>query len=221
MFFGDIFMQIHAFDLDKTLLTSNSSYCFGKYLFCHRRINFFTMLYLVFLYTAHTLGFIRMRRLHELSFESLFKGRSKAYFQQEVAAFLDEQLDDLIYLPAFEEFRGAKAHGSYTIIISSSPDFLVDQIAKRLGFSHSAATTYQNDVAGNFSSLGQVMDGNVKAAALTELANGLHVTRENIYAYSDSHLDVPFMEASGNPVAVRPDKQLRQISLQKGWRILL
>jgi len=31
---------------------------------------------------------------------------------------------------------------------------------------------------------------------------------------------VPFLEAVGNPVAVNPDKELRRIAEERGWRVL-
>jgi phosphoserine phosphatase len=39
-------------------------------------------------------------------------------------------------------------------------------------------------------------------------------------AYSDSHTDLPFLEAVGHPVAVNPDRKLRRIASQRGWPVL-
>ena len=39
-------------------------------------------------------------------------------------------------------------------------------------------------------------------------------------AYSDSHTDLPFLEAVGNPVVVNPDRELRRIAVERGWPIL-
>jgi phosphoserine phosphatase len=40
------------------------------------------------------------------------------------------------------------------------------------------------------------------------------------WAYSDSHTDLPFLEAVGHPVAVNPDRALRRIARERGWPIL-
>ena len=40
------------------------------------------------------------------------------------------------------------------------------------------------------------------------------------WAYSDSHTDLPFLDAVGNPVAVNPDRQLRRIAAERGWPVL-
>ncbi len=40
------------------------------------------------------------------------------------------------------------------------------------------------------------------------------------YAYSDSMTDLPMLEAVGHPVAVNPDRELREIAEEKDWQIL-
>jgi phosphoserine phosphatase len=39
-------------------------------------------------------------------------------------------------------------------------------------------------------------------------------------AYSDSHTDLPFLEAVGHPVAVNPDRELRRLAAERGWPVL-
>ena len=38
-------------------------------------------------------------------------------------------------------------------------------------------------------------------------------------AYSDSHTDLPFLEAVGNPVVVNPDRELRGIAEERDWPV--
>ena len=37
---------------------------------------------------------------------------------------------------------------------------------------------------------------------------------------SDSHSDVPFLEAVGKPVAVNSDRGLRRLAAERGWPVL-
>jgi phosphoserine phosphatase len=39
------------------------------------------------------------------------------------------------------------------------------------------------------------------------------------YFYSDSHSDLPLMNAVGNPVAVNPDFRLARVAKRAGWPI--
>ena len=62
--------------------------------------------------------------------------------------------------------------------------------------------------------------GEGKAAAIRELAEQEGLDLPASTAYSDSHTDLPFLEAVGNPVVVNPDRELRRIAVERGWPIL-
>lgn len=213
-------MHISAFDLDHTLLKANCSYQFGKYLFQKGHLTCFQVFYLILCYGFHSVGLLSTQRLHFLSFKTIFKAQSGVLFSGLVSEFLDVCLQGLLSIPVLEAFQKAKQEGHYTAIFSNSPDFLVAPIADRLGFDLSVSTPYLVNASGFFVSVGTVMDGLKKASALKALANHLQVTQENIYAYSDSHQDLPFMEAAGHPIAVRPDRLLKYISTRRGWATL-
>jgi len=55
-----------------------------------------------------------------------------------------------------------------------------------------------------------------KARCIRELGYDLAAST----AYSDSHTDLPFLEAVGHPVAVNPDRRLRRIASARGWPVL-
>ena len=59
-----------------------------------------------------------------------------------------------------------------------------------------------------------------KAAAVRELAEREGIDLAASTAYSDSHTDLPFLEAVGHPVAVNPDRALRRVARERGWPIL-
>ena len=60
--------------------------------------------------------------------------------------------------------------------------------------------------------------GPTKAEALHELeSRGLDLSAS--YAYTDSHTDLPLLEAVGNPVAVNPDRELRRTAEERQWPI--
>jgi hypothetical protein len=40
------------------------------------------------------------------------------------------------------------------------------------------------------------------------------------FAYSDSYTDVPMLRAVGNPSAVNPDSELRELAKENNWPIL-
>ncbi len=46
----------------------------------------------------------------------------------------------------------------------------------------------------------------------------LGIDRQQVTAYSDSHLDLPLLLAAGTPVVVNPDRKLRKIAQLNTWR---
>jgi phosphoserine phosphatase len=53
-----------------------------------------------------------------------------------------------------------------------------------------------------------------------ELAAAEGIDLAESTAYSDSASDVPFLEVVGHAVAVNPDRKLRGIAAERGWRVL-
>ena len=58
------------------------------------------------------------------------------------------------------------------------------------------------------------------AEAKAECIRSLDYDLEASTAYSDSHTDVPFLEAVGHPVAANPDRRLRSVARERGWRVV-
>jgi phosphoserine phosphatase len=58
------------------------------------------------------------------------------------------------------------------------------------------------------------------AEAVRELAAAEDIDLTRSTAYSDSHTDLPFLEAVGRSVVVNPDRELRRIARERGWPIL-
>ena len=60
----------------------------------------------------------------------------------------------------------------------------------------------------------------MKARAIEELAQTRGYDLAASYAYSDSVTDVHMLEVVGHPFAVNPDKELRRLAGERGWRIV-
>ena len=111
--------------------------------------------------------------------------------------------------------------GRATYIVSASPVELVEPLAKALGMTAGIGTiseiadgVYTGDLAGPF------CYGPGKVEAITDLARWENLDLAQCYAYSDSASDLPMLEAVGRPVAVNPDRKLKEIALDRDWEIL-
>lgn len=213
-------MNITIFDLDHTLLTRNSSYFFGFYLYHKQVFSSFKLVAALADYVRHRFFGLSIQKLHEKSFERLFKGRSLPVIEHHVRGFLDEQLDQLLSPIVLERLRKAQRSGDYIMILSSSPDFLVSAIAERLSIDRWYATLYQTDHEERFTSIKKILDGEGKFQIVHDLGKREKWPVGKMTVYSDSHLDLPVLEMASHAVGVNPDSALRKVCLAKGWEIL-
>jgi phosphoserine phosphatase len=64
--------------------------------------------------------------------------------------------------------------------------------------------------------------GEMKATRMDEYlqANNIDVTKNDLYMYTDSVVDLPVLESVGHPIVVYPDDDLYQIAVNRSWPIL-
>lgn len=204
------------FDLDHTLLKVNSSFRFGIYLYRNGVFSFMKFVSLLCYYSCHLLGFFPISYLHEKASTLFFEGLSVQLLKQHVVCFIDQQLDQMLNIQLITILNQAIADNHFVAILSSSPQFLVQPIAERLGVSHYIGTEYSINSDGTLGALVHSVQGVDKA----QFVEKLKFQSDEIAAYSDSHFDLPLLKSVGYPVAVNPSKLLRRASVERGWQIL-
>lgn len=211
--------SLHAFDLDKTLIKGNISVHFGKYLYKHNKISRTGLLTLLFFYLLHKCHFVSIQMLHKMACRLLFKGLFQTELDTWVKAFLDSKGKSFLNLPIFQTFEKMHSKGSITALFSNSPDFLVVPFGIRLGFHKIEGVKWAKDSSGRISHIAGSMSGADKAKNLEAAAKNYQIPLSQTFAYSDSILDLPFLEKAGIAIAVSPDFKLRRESLKRGWNI--
>ncbi|MBA3239075.1 MAG: haloacid dehalogenase-like hydrolase [Parachlamydiaceae bacterium] len=208
------------FDLDHTLLKVNSSFSFGKFLYRRGLLGPAQLFHLGFVYALHTLGFFSITSVHKIVFKNLFCGRPSSFFEKEVHLFLEENFDEMLNEPVIERLKKAQANNHFVAILSSSPEFLVKAMANRLGVSHFDASVYAVDEKMHFLRIDRLVQGKDKALWTAAAAQNQSITMSNIAVYSDSILDLPFLQSGGIRIAVNPDSKLRKLCRLHKWEII-
>lgn len=211
---------IHVFDLDRTLIVSNCSVSFCKYLVSRKIVASSLLAHCAIYYFRHIFLNMSLSDLHAHVFDCFLKGRSLASLEQEVDGFIRSHLERALYMPALCELKRAQHLGYYTLILSSSPNFLVKKIAQFLGVANCRGTEYGIDKDQKLCDIASIMQGEEKAHCVLKIADELGVLPSEITAYSDSMWDLPLLLASGTPIAVHPDRKLRAYSLKAKWKII-
>jgi HAD superfamily hydrolase (TIGR01490 family) len=137
-----------------------------------------------------------------------------------VAEALEPVLRPLVYAEPLRLVEQHRARGERVYIVSATLQEIVDAIAADLGFDGALGTICEVEEGHYTGRAVRSLHAEAKAECLREVAarEGLDLTA--CTAYSDSHTDLPFLEAVGHPVAVNPDRALRGIAADRGWPVL-
>lgn len=105
-------------------------------------------------------------------------------------------------------------------LVTAAPQDMANIIANRLGFTGaigSKVIVRDGIYTGELD--GKILHGSEKAVAITALAHLRGYSLPDCYSYSDSHNDLPLLNAVGHPSAINPDAILRIKALAEGWPI--
>lgn len=116
-----------------------------------------------------------------------------------------------------------KQSGRIVAIVSATSTALLETVGQTLGVSNVVGTKLEV-VDGTYTGkvIKPVCFGQNKARLLKQFIseNGLKIDCSSSFAYADSIFDVPLLKLVGNPVAIYPDKGLRQFAEHNNWQIL-
>jgi HAD superfamily hydrolase (TIGR01490 family) len=211
------------FDLDKTIIAKSSTLAFSGQLYRAGLLNRRALLkagiaqayYQMFGADHDQLDRVR----EELS--ELTRGWDRAEIETLVAETVEEVVTPLVYEEALVIIDDHLRAGRRVVVVSSSPVEIVKPLCDFLGLDDVIGTRPRIDDDGRYT--GEIefyAYGPGKAEAIRALAEEDGLDLAASFAYSDSHTDLPMLEAVGHPVAVNPDKELREIALERDWQIL-
>jgi len=133
-----------------------------------------------------------------------------------VAEAMEPVLRPLVYAEPLHLVEQHRARGEPVYIVSATLQEIVQAIADDLGFDGALGTVCEvRDGAYTGHAL-RALHAENKVAAVRELGFDLG----DCTAYTDSHTDLPLLEAVGHPVVVNPDRALRRIAAERDWPVL-
>ena len=214
-------MEAAFFDLDKTIIAKSSPLAFGRSFFREGLIGrgfLLKSLYAQLVFQLMGADETKMERMREEA-AKLTAGWEAEKVRAVVTEVLEEVITPLIYAEAIELIDDHRAAGRLICIVSSSPEEIVEPLAKMLGVDHWIATR-PTIVDGKYTGeLDFYAYGEGKPEAIRKLAAELDIDLGGSFAYTDSETDLPMLEAVGHPVVVNPDKSLRRLAEERSWHI--
>ena len=212
--------RVAVFDLDRTLLPGSSLVALArsmvaKGLMSRRRL---------------VGGLVReaaFRRRGATDAEALqLRDQALGYVEGLDARVLDSLLADVgrrlakqVRPAAAQVVRRHLVAGDFVIVLSASPQPLVEAVAASVG-AHRAVGTRACIADGRYTGTldGPFCYGVGKLARLHQDI-GADVVRDAA-AYADSISDLPLLQACRTPVVVNPDRALRDVAARRGWSVV-
>nr|WP_221199310.1 HAD family hydrolase [Halomonas fontilapidosi] len=209
------------FDLDNTLLSTDSDHAWGEFLLeqgavdpvAYREANDRFLAD----YEAGTLDMqafleVALRPLAEHSPEQL-----AAWHQQ----FMASKIEPHILHKGEELVARHRTRGDTLMIVTATNRFITGPIAERLGIDELIAVEPEmvdGRYTGRASGIPSYREGKVER--LEQWLADSDLTLDGSWFYSDSHNDLPLLEKVDHPVAVDPDPTLRDVAEARGWKII-
>jgi HAD superfamily hydrolase (TIGR01490 family) len=209
------------FDLDRTLLSRSSSLALAgpfrrRGLIGRRQLAKAAIAQAVFV--RFGAGQARVGQTAD-SAMSVLRGLRVDDMREIAAEAWEPVLRPLVYREAVDLAASHADRGEPVYLVSAALQEVVETIAGKLGLDGALASRAEVSEGVYTGRLERRLYGPSKAEALKELAGAKDLDLASSTAYSDSHTDLPFLEAVGYPIVVNPDRELRRIAAERGWPV--
>lgn len=215
--------QLVVFDLDHTLLKGDSSELWAGEMarlgWIDDLDNFQAKHQL--LMQTYVTGNLDMDAYLALNLAPLI-GRSYQEVAKAAEYFVSTELLDRVYQQGLDLIKRLRLEGHHLLMISASECFLVEPVAKALGFDGVIGIEPELEdhyFTGKALSPMSYQEGKIHHCRAYAEAMGMESW--SIRFYSDSHNDIPLLEHADEPIAVNPNERLLGHAKQMDWPIMI
>lgn len=212
-------MKLALFDLDHTLIDTDSDHSWGEFLVTeglvdpayHRQMN-------DKFYEDYKAGCLDPIAYNEFVFEFLTKN-SRDRLNELHACFMQKVIRPMMRTEGLKMIQHHQQLGHEIIGITATSDFITAPIFHEFGIKHVIATTAEQKdgiYTGKVAGTPCFQEG--KLIRLKQWLDGQTITES--WAYSDSFNDRFLLEYVDHATAISPDKKLIELANEKGWPIL-
>lgn len=204
-------MQLVVFDLDGTIVRRDSFLGFLLYVFRRHPRLWWQSPFLAWAVFAH---FFLGRSNHWLKaffLQRVVGGLKPGVVDEEAGHFVENFLKRTLRPGAQEVLNQPLQESEVRLLLSASPDFLVQRFGQRLGFDHVESTRAERDELGR--PTGGLVGGNCHGAAKVERVMHFieqHGPFDRLIAYTDHHSDIPLLDWVDEPCCVHPTPRLAE-----------
>lgn len=205
------------FDLDRTLIDGYSAIAFLLHRLRSGQLPASELAASLSASVAFRLGRVDFATFLSESIAST-RGRAEAVLERLGEAVFEEMLVHWIFPEARRLVAAHRRRGHFVAIITSATRYQVEPVARALGIEFVACSALELR-GGAFTGriVQPVCYGEGKLAAARRFGRSHPFALEASYFYTDSHEDLPLLEAVGHPRPVNPTRKLAATAELRGW----
>jgi HAD superfamily hydrolase (TIGR01490 family) len=218
-------MKLALFDLDGTLLPTDSDHAFGEFMveigwvdavaWRARNDGF---------YAQYQAGTLDLAEYLEFA-TSAWRGRPVEEAEAARQRFMHEVIEPRLHVQARALVDGHLQAGDQVAIVTATNEFVTRPIASAFGVEQLLAVDLERDdngrVTGRASGIPTFREGKVIRVEAWLAARGRQwADFDDVLFYSDSTNDLPLLERVRTPIATNPTPALEAIARERGWRII-
>jgi HAD superfamily hydrolase (TIGR01490 family) len=220
-------MNLTLFDLDGTLIETDSDHAFGDFLVQNHWVDpvAFKRGNDAF-YADYQAGCLDLPAYVAFA-TSAWRLRTRAESLALRERFMQEVMRPALGDKARALVEQHRQAGDLMAIVTATNEFVTEPIAQAFGIEHLIALQLERDAQGQATGLirGTPTFREGKIRRVQDWLHGLGYAQgreafERITVYSDSIYDLPLLEWATHPVATNPAPSLANVAQQRGWPIL-
>jgi len=214
-------MPLAIFDLDETLIATDSDHEWGRYVCDHGLVD-------VEEHRTRNDAFYEQYKAGELDIDEYLAFSCSVltrYTMDELHEYRSDFVRERIAPVMLDKGRDLvdehKKRGDQVMVITSTIEFVTRPIVDAFGIEILIAPDPEiidNRYTGNIVGVPSFAEG--KVTRLKSWMSDNNETLEGSHFYSDSHNDLPLLRLVDNPIAVDPDPILRAEAEEKRWQII-
>lgn len=215
--------KLALFDLDNTLLRGDSDHAWGEFLIdkqlvdesAHRERN-------DYFYEQYRQGVLDIHGYVAFTLEPVMH-LDPDQRERLLAEFMEHSVAPIVLGKGQALVRRHREAGDFCIIITATNEFITTPIAALFDVDLLIATELQTEDGrynGKIQGTPCYQEGKVAKLSAWIAAQGDRFELRDAVFYSDSINDLPLLNEVATPVAVDPDRSLRERAHTQGWEIL-
>lgn len=227
-FFGG-HMKLAIFDFDGTLFPKDTLPFLltqWKQLKCSRFKIYRTYLAFIPLFFQYKLGIFTKLSREQMKiqavrkFNTIFDGMT----EQDLNDFFlscSQKIARQLNQTVVQEVKRAQDEGFHTVLLSGTYNNLLQNISKHLEIDTAIGSEmYFSNGLFDSQSEPEIVIGDLKLKKIYECFGKEQVDWGASRAYADGYSDLDLLQAVGQPILVNPDAELKEVAINKKWKII-